>query len=176
MKPIRLFLPLLLFVAGGTLARAQSLDESAPPTDIKAGKPADATVERQIKNAGYENYKVDDEGDFRMTVDVGNRTQLVFVISHTETLGGITVREIWSPAFKTGGHLSQQDAIRMLKDNDRYVVGAWRLTGEGEKQLAVFAIHLASNASGDALRSAIEFVSKTADRMEKEMTDSKDDL
>ena len=142
-----------------------------------AGKAADAAVERQIKSGGFTNYKVDNDGDFKMTVDVpGGRTQLVYVISHTETVGSITVREIWSPAFKTGGHLSNEDAIRMLEDNNSKKVGAWRLYGKGDKQIAVFAIHLAANASGDALKSAIEFVSKVADLMEKEKTDGKDDM
>ena len=171
MKPIRLLLPLLLFVVGGTLTRAQSPDESA----TKAGKSADATVERQIKKAGYDNYKVDDDGDFKMTVDVGNRTQLIYVISHTETVGSLTVREIWSPAFKTHGNLSNADAIRMLVDNNSKKIGAWRLYGKDDKQMAVFAIHLSADASADELKSAIKYVATVADQMEKEMTDGKDD-
>ena len=179
MKTVRLLLPLLLFVAGGTLARAQSLDDLAGQMGgtTSSGKAADAGVERQIKSGGFTSYKVDNDGDFKLTVEVpGGRTQLVYVISHTESVGGLTVREVWSPAFKTGGHLSNDDAIRMLKDNNGKKVGAWRLYGEGEKQMAVFAIHLASNASGEALKSAIEFVSKVADLMEKEKTDGKDDF
>ena len=86
MKPVRLLLPLLLFVAGGTLARAQSLDDLAGQMGgTTSGKTADAGVERQIKSGGFTSYKVDNDGDFKLTVEVpGGRTQLVYVISHTE--------------------------------------------------------------------------------------------
>jgi hypothetical protein len=168
MKPLRLVVPVLTLLAGGTHEAAAQVTGR-----VGGAKTPDATVERQIKAADLA-YKVDDDGDFKITYAVpgGNRTQLVFVISHTESVGGLAVREVWSPAFKTGGALSQADAVRMLTDNNAKKVGAWRLYATADKQAVVFAIQLAANASAEAMKSAIGFVAEVADGLEEEKTNA----
>ena len=75
-----------------------------------------------------------------------------------------------APAYKTGGNIPHEDAVRILTDNNAKKIGAWRLYGTAEKQAVVFAIQLPKDASAEALKSAIGFVAEVADAMEEEKT------
>lgn len=159
-----------LLLAAALPASAQNLDDLASqlgsPSTRAAGKSTDAALKAKMDATGYK-YEIDGDGDFRLTLGVGNdRTQLLFVITHTEAAGKLVVREIWSRAYKINGNLSASEMRRYLEDNNKKKVGAWRIMGSGDKQYLVYAIHLPDNATSEQLKSAIEVVAVMADKEE----------
>lgn len=141
-----------------------------------SGKAADPRVAAALKEIGV-SYEVDDDQDYKLTLKVdedGERTQIVYIISATEEYGNLEIREIWAPAFKTKGKLDANVAREMLRANDRLKLGAWRLYGDGDDQMAVYAVQIDAGADAEAMRSALEIVLRVADAEELEQT-GKDD-
>jgi hypothetical protein len=158
-----LLLPLLLLVPG--IAAAQV-----------GGGGADPRVASALRSIGVSS-EIDDDNDYKLVLDVdddGDRTQIVYIISSTERYGNLEIREIWAPAFKTGGRLDAEVARKMLAMNERMKLGAWRLYGEGEDQMAVYAVQIDADANADAMRSALRIVVQVADAEERTQT-GKDD-
>ena len=158
-------MPLLLLVP--TLLTAQ-VGGAAPQPDPR--------VAAALRTIGVDS-EIDEDGDYKLTLSVddeSDRTQIVYVISTTERYGNLEIREIWAPAFKTGGRLDADVARRMLESNDRLKLGAWRLYGKGDDQMAVYAVQIDAGANADALQSALEIVIQVADAEELEQT-GKDD-
>jgi hypothetical protein len=70
-----------------------------PKARLQAGEP-DQRVEKALKKLGLK-YTVDKDGDFKLIFTTeGDRTQVVFINSGTETLRKMEIREIWSPVAK----------------------------------------------------------------------------
>ena len=89
-------LPFLFLLPAGLAAQVGG---SGPKPDPRVATALDAI--------GIEP-EIDADGDYKLTLKVdedGNRTQIVYVISSTERYGNLEIREVWAPAFKTGGRL-----------------------------------------------------------------------
>jgi hypothetical protein len=164
MRPAVL-LPLLLLLPADLAAQ---IGRSGPKPDPRVATALDAIgIEPQI----------DADGDYKLTLKVdedGNRTQIVYVISSTERYGNLEIREVWAPAFKTGGRLDADVARAMLVTNERMKLGAWRLYGEDDDQMAVYAVQIDADANAEAMRSALQIVVSVADAEELKQT-GKDD-
>ncbi len=151
------------------------------PADLDAqigrsGPKPDPRVAAALDAIGIEP-EIDADGDYKLTLKVdedGNRTQIVYVISSTERYGNLEIREIWAPAFKTGGRLDADVARAMLVTNERMKLGAWRLYGEDDDQMAVYAVQVDADANAEAMRSALQIVVAVADAEELKQT-GKDD-
>ena len=147
--------------------------------DAQVGRSApapDPRVAAALKSIGVDS-EVDADGDYKLTLKVdgeSERTQIVYVISSTERYGNLEIREIWAPAFKTGGRLDDDVAREMLVANERMKLGAWRLYGDDDDQMAVYAVQIDADANAEAMRSALQIVVQVADAEEKEQT-GKDD-
>ena len=142
---------------------------------VGGGKKGDARVKAVLEKLGIE-YKIDEDGDFRMELPTtGDRTQIVYAISHTEEYGTLEIREIYAYSFKTGGRLSNDLAIDLLRDNERKKLGAWRLIGSDDKQVAAYAVQVSADADADSFKAAIDIVKTVADEREKAET-GKDDM
>jgi len=142
---------------------------AAPATaQIGGSKKSDPRVKQVLDQLDYD-FKVDEDGDYRLELPTtGDRTQVVYVISHTEEYGSLEIREIYSYAFKTGGHLSADLANALLKDNQLKKLGAWRLIGTGDSQVAAYAVQIAADADQDSFKAAVDIVKNVADQREKD--------
>lgn len=140
-----------------------------------AAADADASVEARLKSLDY-RYEVDEDGDFRLvfeTGEKGERSQLVYVRSVTESYGEHRIREIWAPAYE-GAEAGFPAAIanRLLEDGHEKKLGGWTKQG----RYAVFVVKLSADAPATLLRDAIEAAAESADAMEAELTPGKDVL
>ena len=109
-----------------------------------SGPDADPRIAAALKEIGLRS-EIDRDGDYKLVVNVdeeGERTQIVYIISGTERYGNLEIREIWAPSFKTGGALDADVARQMLVANNRMKLGAWRLYGDAEDQMAVYAVQI----------------------------------
>ena len=117
---------------------------------------ADPLIARQLDSLKYK-YEVDDDGDYK----------LAFVISALESFGEVKVREVWAPAYRaTSGTFPVEVANRLLDDSHSSKLGGWVKQGD----TAVFVVKLAADATQSQLDDALDFVLRTADQMELELT------
>jgi len=128
---------------------------------------ADPAIAQQLDELKYK-YEVDGDGDYRLGFDMdGGRSQQAFVISLVESFGEVKVRELWAPAYRaTNGEFPAAVANRLLEDSNSSKLGGWVKQGD----TAVFVVKLAADASRSQLDDALDFVLRTADQMEKELT------
>lgn len=114
------------------------------------------------------NYEVDQDGDYKLLVVVGNnRTQVVFVNSATETWEGIEIREIWSPAFPSKGKkFKAKDANLLLQDSQNKKLGAWQAYPQRDGWFAIFNVKIGAETDPASLASLIRYVAIAADNME----------
>ena len=172
MKRIIAIAALALFSASA--ASAQHEDKRMPSSPSPSSTGGDARVRTALTALG-EKFVVDSDGDFKLVRNTTEgRTQVAWVISKTSTYGTMEIREIISPAFKTGGTLSAAMAQRLLKENDKYKIGAWRIVGEGANQAVYYAIQLSADVDPQSLNAAIRSAVLIADAMEKEIVGTDD--
>ena len=140
------------------------------------GVTPDPQVKRQLEELKYE-FEVDEDGDYKLVFEVAGstekRSQLVYVRSPIESYGALSVREIWSPGYKSKDKdFTAQVANRLLTATQDNKAGAWAKQGE----YAVFVVRLPANAPAKELDDAIDLAIASADQMEAELTPGKDDL
>lgn len=162
-----------------TLATAQHSSEGkrTPPAaaSVASSNTGGDSRVRSALVAINQKFMIDADGDFKLVRDTSDgRTQVAWVLSKTNSYGTIEVREIISPAFKTGGSVSTALAIRLLKENDKYKIGAWRLVGEGQNQAVFYAIQISADVDAQSLNAAIKTATLVADALEKEMVGTDD--
>jgi hypothetical protein len=163
----------LFALAVAVLSMSVCMPASAADTkDDATQRSADPVIARQLDGLKYQ-YQVDDDGDYRLTFDMDQgRTQLAYVISSVEKFGNFEVREVWAPAYRTtDGEFPAKVANRLLDDSNASKLGGWVKQGD----MAVFVVKLAADATAVQLDDAIDFVLRSADQMELELT-GKDDF
>jgi hypothetical protein len=128
---------------------------------------ADPSIAKLLDGLEYK-YEVDGDGDYKLGFDMDNgRSQLAFVISAVESFGDMQVREVWAPAYRASSdEFPVAVANRLLEDSQSSKLGGWVKHGD----TAVFVVKLAADASRDQLDDALDFVLRTADQMELELT------
>lgn len=135
---------------------------------------ADASVAKRLDQRGI-TYKVDADGDYAITINYASeaRTQLVFVSGGTQAVAGFSVREVFSPAARIGGDgINGARALELLAESRRNKLGAWEIAGD----VLYFVIKLPDDVSAAQLEAAISIAAETADDMEIQLTDGRDDL
>lgn len=160
---MRLFALAVAVLSMSVCVPALAADAQADATQ----RSADPAIGRHLDSLKYD-YQVDDDGDYKLTFDMDNgRTQLAFVISAVEKFGAFQVREVWAPAYRaTGGEFPAAVANRLLDDSNASKLGGWVRQGD----MAVFVVKLAADATAAQLDDAIDFVLRSADQMEQELT------
>ena len=146
-----------------------------PVASAPAASVADPRVATALKSLGYE-YSLTADQDYKLIFEVSNdkRTQVVIVNSNTEIFDKAEIREIWSPALTVDDPIDAALAQRLLKANDTYKLGAWRLWSVEKKvdkaQLhVVFAVQIDANAPASMLSAALDMATQKADGLEKEI-------
>lgn len=148
---------------------AAALLALAPPPS-SAG---DASVEARLDARGIK-YEVDGDGDYKVVVSykAENRTQLVFVSGATESIQGLQVREVFSPAGKVGADAIAGKALALLEGSRTLKIGAWEVAGD----VLYYVIKLPDSVDAAQLEAAIDIAAETADNKEIELSGDKDAL
>jgi hypothetical protein len=148
---------------------------AAPGTSAPAAPAADPRVATALKALGYE-YSLTADQDYKLIFEVSDdkRTQVVIVNSNTETFDKAEIREIWSPALTVDDPIDAALAQRLLKANDTYKLGAWRLwsvdrKGDKAQLYVVFAVQIDANSPSPMLSAALDMATQKADELEKEI-------
>jgi hypothetical protein len=130
---------------------------------------ADSRVEKVLKEAELK-YTIDGEGDFKLSKKVNDRIQAIFIISQTQNVGSIEVRQIWSIGYVSDAPLSAELANKLLEQNAKVKLGAWQVRKMGGKYVAVFSIQIGAEIDKFSLLLCLATVASTADDFEKEVT------
>jgi len=151
---------LMLAATTGTAAA-----EEATPTG------GDARVQAALKAAGL-TYTLDD-GDFRLDYDVGeSRSQRVWVASETARVDQLEIRDVWSVAARGKGEVPAELARMLLKENVRMILGAWQVNQSEDEYLVVYSAQVDAAADAATLQKVVEVVMFSADRIEKQLSDT----
>jgi hypothetical protein len=141
---------------------------AAGAQDAKTG---DARVGALLKQAGIDNCKVDNDGDWLCGLKVSDtRTEAVWISSKTNKLGDYETRKIFSIAYMAPGPLSAADANSLLSDNAKYNFGAWQVGTSDGKSVVMFAAEVGPNVDATTLLGAVGGVALVADNKEQEKT------
>ncbi len=138
---------------------------------------ADPRVKSLLEEAGL-RYEVDGDGDYRVIIafpDDNNRTQLVFIMSKTNQLRHMEVRDVWSVGYMGRQALSPQALRNLLEENGRLVLGQWSVGGQQGTEVAIFRIRMDARSDAQTLRTIVELVAGTADEMEKKLMGANSD-
>ncbi|WP_324075927.1 MAG: hypothetical protein RSE14_03870 [Erythrobacter sp.] len=134
----------------------------------------DASVASRLDRAGLK-YEVDADGDYKLTFNYKSegRSQLVFVGGRTETVAGMTVREVFSPAAKVDEDgITGRKALELLEESSSNKLGSWEIRGG----VLYFVIKLLDDASATQLSSMLDIAAETADNEEIKISGDKDAL
>lgn len=135
---------------------------------------ADASVEARLQARGIK-YELDKDGDYKVTYSFPEekRTQLLFVSGSIEEIGGLKVRQIFSPAARiaTDG-ISGEKALALLRANQGYKLGAWEISGD----ILYFVAKIPDSVDAAELEDLMDVVASIADDKEIELTGGKDEL
>ena len=136
-----------------------------------SGRTTDRRLLRGMENSGLK-YRIDDDGDVRLIMELENgRTQLVHVMSKTNTYKNTEVREIWSRVMVTPkARLALDDALYFLHRNSEVKFGAFQVVESGDSVIFIFSATVAADASGEELKDVISMVAKAADVEEEKFT------
>jgi hypothetical protein len=123
---------------------------------------------REILVSTELKYTLNPDGNFKIIFDAGSgRTQILFVESNVETLGGLEIREVWSPIGQTTeGSFPQAIADRLLRVGGALKVGAVEVVTVDGKPTAYFSAKVPANLDAEQLVKVVEAVATTADENE----------
>ena len=141
---------------------------AAPPSTA-----GDASVQARLDARGIK-YEIDGDGDYKVVVSykAEHRTQLVFVSGASESIQGLMVREVFSPAGKVGADAVAAKAMDLLAESRSLKIGAWEIAGD----VLYYVIKLPDSVDAAQLEAAIDIAAETADDKEIELSGNKDAL
>lgn len=120
---------------------------------------SEQNIERSLKRLNME-YRIDEDGDFRVNVPLTNGTEGVVGVSlHTILLDDdVRVREVWAVVGRIPGRIPDDLAQDLLRDSwSSRKFGSWALAGttSDQKQVLVYLIRIPENASRVLFRAAL---------------------
>ncbi|WP_298285015.1 hypothetical protein [Novosphingobium sp.] len=137
-------------------------------------KAKDAEVAQRLAQIGMQ-YTVDKDGDYKVTINFSkkHRTQMVFVSGATETLGGMTIRKIFSPAatIATDG-IDGAKALALLRDSRVKKLGSWEIEGAN----LYLVVKVPDTLTPAQLETVMMATASLADDMEIKLSGQRDDL
>jgi tetratricopeptide (TPR) repeat protein len=153
---------------------AASAPSGATNTPGASGQPAKGQADPRVREilAGSDlKYSVNPDGNYKIIFDVGSgRTQILFVESNVETLGGLEIREVWSPIGQTAeGSFPQTTADRLLRVGGALKVGAVEVVTVDGKPTAYFSAKVPADLNAEQLMKVINAVATTADENENSL-------
>jgi hypothetical protein len=118
---------------------------------------------------------VTESGNFKLVLPTeGDRTQVVFINSGTQTLKKMELREIWSPAAKFSSTPPSALSQALLEKNASFKIGSYAYEKAGDVYFLVFNVQISANASAEELLSVMVGVAETADATESDIMKTDD--
>lgn len=140
----------------------------AEPAPVMPG--ADHRVAARLE-AAQQPYAVDEDGDFRILyARAGGRTQVAWIASATNSVGGLELRDLWSVAMRGQGEPPAALLARLLQQNAARAFGAWQLQRSGEEYLVVLSATAPADADATTLMRLVESLVADADEWELTLT------
>lgn len=120
-------------------------------------------------------YQQDEEGDYRVLLNVNERTQYVWIYGKSNSMDHLAIREFFSPAYL----LEESDRSYMLEqlllDNyENSLWGYWGMAREGDHQLVIYQLQIPESEFYSLLEEALYTVALQADRLEERMNPGMD--
>ena len=139
-----------------------------------AARAEDPLVASRLTERGMK-FELDADGDYKVTYNYAKegRSQLVFVSGRTETVGGLTIREVYSPAARVAKDgIDGAKALELLRQSGRNKLGSWEMRGD----VVYLVIKVLDYLSAAQLEEVMDVAAETADNMELEISGARDDL
>ena len=153
------------------LSRALAVGLIATPL---ASHAKDVSVERRL-NENSMKYEIDKDGDYKITISFGRerRSQIIFVTGVTETLGGMNIRKIFSPAatVATDG-VDGVKALELMRDSRVKKLGSWEIEGAN----LYLVVKVPDTLTAAQLQAVMMATASLADDMEIKLSGARDAL
>lgn len=137
-------------------------------------KADDGWAKKRLEQIGMK-FEVDKDGDYKVTISFNKekRTQMVFVSGATESVGGMTIRKIFSPAgtVATDG-IDGAKAIELMRDSRSNKIGSWEIEGAN----LYLVVKLPDALTAAQLQAVMMVAGSLADDMEIKLSGDRDAL
>ena len=131
-----------------------------------------AEADQRIKKALDEldvKYVIDDDGDYAITIyEAEGRSQLVYVVSETDSIEGFEIRDIFSYAVRDKAP-TREMASDLMRTSNKSLIGAFEMTSGGN---ILYIAKIPANLPPKQLHGIIRAVAAYADDAEKEILGS----
>lgn len=134
-----------------------------------------AEADQRIKKALDEldvKYVIDDDGDYAITItyEAEGRSQLVYVVSETDSIEGFEIRDIFSYAVRDKAPTLEMTSD-LMRTSNKSLIGAFEMTSGGN---ILYIAKIPANLPPKQLHKIIRTVAAYADDAEKEILGSDD--
>lgn len=152
---------------------------SSSSDSSSSGDMSELSLSVVLSETGFKFKELEGGKGYRATFKVGDgRTQMVLVDETVETLGDISVREIWSIAAKSETKpIDEKQMALLLVNSGGSFLGHWCLakpSREGEKWLLYYSAKMPTSSTSDEMKAAVIECAKVADQFEKKLFGSDD--
>ncbi len=131
-----------------------------------------AEADQRIKKALDEldvKYVIDDDGDYAITIyEAEGRSQLVYVVSETDSIEGFEIRDIFSYAVRDKAPTLEMTSD-LMRTSNKSLIGAFEMTSGGN---ILYIAKIPANLPPKQLHKIIRTVAAYADDAEKEILGS----
>lgn len=131
-----------------------------------------AEADQRIKKALDEldvKYVIDDDGDYAITIyEAEERSQLVYVVSETDSIEGFEIRDIFSYAVRDKAPTLEMTSD-LMRTSNKSLIGAFEMTSGGN---ILYIAKIPANLPLKQLHGIIRAVAAYADDAEKEILGS----
>lgn len=131
-----------------------------------------AEADQRIKKALDEldvKYMIDDDGDYAITIyEAEGRSQLVYVVSETDSIEGFEIRDIFSYAVRDKAPTLEMTSD-LMRTSNKSLIGAFEMTSGGN---ILYIAKIPANLPPKQLHGIIRAVAAYADDAEKEILGS----
>lgn len=131
-----------------------------------------AEADQRIKKALDEldvKYVIDDDGDYAITIyEAEGRSQLVYVVSETDSIEGFEIRDVFSYAVRDKAPTLEMTSD-LMRTSNKSLIGAFEMTSGGN---ILYIAKIPANLPPKQLHGIIRAVAAYADDAEKEILGS----
>lgn len=138
-----------------------------------AATPLRAEADQRVKKALDEldvKYVIDEDGDYAITIvyEAEGRSQLVYVVSETDSIEGFEIRDIFSYAVRDKAPTLEMTSD-LMRTSNKSLIGAFEMTSGGN---ILYIAKIPANLPPKQLHKIIRTVAAYADDAEKEILGS----
>lgn len=132
-----------------------------------------AEADQRIKKALDEldvKYMIDEDGDYAITItyEAEGRSQLVYVVSETDSIEGFEIRDVFSYAVRDKAPTLEMTSD-LMRTSHKSLIGAFEMTSGGN---FLYIAKIPANLPPKQLHGIIRAVAAYADDAEKEILGS----